>query len=205
MGKWFRSLCPATVTCLRWTMVGWIVGSFQFSVSVLIVFAILTDPPISVVGNNIWASCSLPVIWLLVILSPIGVVICLDSSIILSMQARKYFTATAFTVMLTFAHFFARVNCFARNWFNFIARAWFNYFARICTLICLILLKRNMTIFLRILLSTIYFCRVVLSISTSMFAALLKCAVLCYEYASRLSDSLWQLPIQVLQVLVRCT
>ena len=55
-------------------MVGWIVGSVQFTVSVLTVFVILTDPPISVSFNNIWSGCSVHVIWLLVIIFTSGVV-----------------------------------------------------------------------------------------------------------------------------------
>ena len=55
-------------------MVILIVGSIQFAVPVLSVFVILTDPPISLVGNKILAGCSFPVIQFLVTLFPSGVV-----------------------------------------------------------------------------------------------------------------------------------
>ena len=71
IGKWFRSLCPCTVTWLRWVMVGWLVGSVWLAVSLLR-------------------------------LSPIGVVIRLDSASKLSMQARKYFALPALIILLTF-------------------------------------------------------------------------------------------------------
>ena len=38
MGKWFWSFCLGTVTCLRWIMVGWLVGFLQVTVSVLRTF-----------------------------------------------------------------------------------------------------------------------------------------------------------------------
>ena len=151
MGKWFRWLCPSPVDCLSYMMVGWIVGSVQFDVSVLSVFAILTNAPISVFGNNIWYDCYVPVIRFLVIILPSGVVILLDFDSILSIQVSKYFSVPKL--------FFARVlfKIFARNLFNFIAFVWFNCFACYYTIICLILAKMNLVIFLKIFLSPIFF------------------------------------------------
>ena len=89
-----------------WTMVGWILGSVWFSVSVLSVFAIITDPPISVVGNNICFSCSVPTIQFLVILFPSEVVVCLDYARILSIQLRKYFAFINLILLLAFVSIF---------------------------------------------------------------------------------------------------
>ena len=87
-------------------VVGWIVGSARFTISVLSVFAILTHPPISVVGNNIWYGCSLPVIKFLVILFPSGVVISLYYSSIFPMQVRKYIDVPTLIVFLVFIQLF---------------------------------------------------------------------------------------------------
>ena len=74
-GGYYWSLCPGPVAWLKWTTVGWIVGSVQFSVWVLNGFAIptknFTDPPISV-GNKTWVAVH--VIIFLVIIFPSGVV-----------------------------------------------------------------------------------------------------------------------------------
>ena len=75
IGKWFRSLCPSLVACLRWTMVAWQVGSVQFTVSVLR-------------------------------LLPNVVVTCLDSDIILSIQARKFFSVPSWIFLLAFYSMF---------------------------------------------------------------------------------------------------
>ena len=62
-------------------------------------------------------------------LFPRGVVICLDSDIRLSIQVRKYFAVPALIVLLVLLfNYFAHVNCFAHNLFNFIARDLFNFF-----------------------------------------------------------------------------
>ena len=97
---------------------------------------------------------------------------------------------------------FACVNCFAQNLFNFIARIWFNCFARNYMLIFPIFAERDLTVLLTIFLTIsisliFFFYGVILSLSTLMFTILCKCAVLCYGYAAHLSDSLWQLSIQV--------
>ena len=102
MGNYFWSLCCGPVACLRWTMVGWIVGSVQCAVSILSVFEILTDPHISVVGKKNLAGCSVPIIWFLVILLPSVVVICLDYAGRFFMQVRKSFAVPALIVFLTF-------------------------------------------------------------------------------------------------------
>ena len=102
MRKWFWSMRPVTAACLRWAMVGWIVISVWFAVSVLSVFTILTDPPISVVRNNIWAGCFVPVIRLLVIRFPSGVIICLDYDSRLLIQVRKYFAVPTLIFLLVF-------------------------------------------------------------------------------------------------------
>ena len=73
-GKRLQSLCPGPVAWSKWAMVGWKLGSIWFAVLELSVLEILTDPPISAVGKNIWAGCSLPLIQFLVILFPNGVV-----------------------------------------------------------------------------------------------------------------------------------
>ena len=104
-GQWFHSLCSVPVTLLKWMMVGWIVGSIWFAVSDLSVSTILTDPPISVVGNNIWPVCSIPIIWFLVILFPSGVAIRDDSSKF-SRKGRKYVSVTSLIVLLVFFKLF---------------------------------------------------------------------------------------------------
>ena len=38
MGKWFRSFFTGSITCLRCTIVGWLLGSIRFNVLVLILF-----------------------------------------------------------------------------------------------------------------------------------------------------------------------
>ena len=165
MEKWFRSLFLGLFTCLRCTVVIWIVGSVRFSVLFLSVFAILTHPPISLVGNSIWSGCSVPVIWFLVIISPGEVVICLDCASIFSMQVSRRFAFPDLIVLLKFVQLFLSrqlfrsqfFNFIARSWFNFIACVWFNCFARNYTLIFLIFVKRDLTIFLKIFLSTIFF------------------------------------------------
>ena len=153
--KWLQSLCPGTFFCLKFIMVGWIVGSARFAVSYLSLFAILTHPPISVVGNKIWAGCSITIIQFLVILFP-GRVAIIDSSIRLSGQVKKKSFCYRFNFFLTFIQFFACVcfNCSARNY----------------TLIFLIFVERNLTIFLEIFLSPIFFlCGGITSLSTVMF------------------------------------
>ena len=94
--KWklFWSLFPSPVDWLKCNMVGWIVGSVQFALSYLNGFTIpidyFTAPPISVVGNNIWTGCFVPVIEFLFILFSSGMdAICLDSSSRLSRKVSK--------------------------------------------------------------------------------------------------------------------
>ena len=139
--NWFQSLRTGPVACLKWMIVDWIVVSVRLSVSYLIVFAILTDPPISVVGNNIWASCSVTIIQFLVIIFSSGVAIC-DASSRLSRRSKKYFAVTALIFLLIFLNIFACVlfNCFARNY----------------TIIFFIFSERNLMIFLAIFLSPIF-------------------------------------------------
>ena len=106
IGKWLHSLCPGSFAFLKWMMVGWKVGSIKFYVSVLNEFGIpieyFTAPSISLVDNNIWAGCFVPVIRFLVILFSIRVAICFDSSSRLLRQVRRYFSVPVLTVLLTF-------------------------------------------------------------------------------------------------------
>ena len=133
-GGWFRSLFPSPVAWLRWTTVGWIVGSVRFSVSVLNGSAIsinyFTDLPISVVGKNIWSGCSVLVIHFLVILFPSGVII--GFFLIVDCCGK---------LIIIFSHFFQ----FFSRVFLFLCLLFFN------TFICLIFVVRNLTISLMIL------------------------------------------------------
>ena len=150
-------------------MVGLIVVSV--TVSELSVFAILIDLPISVVGNRIWASCSIPVIGFLVIIFPSGVAI-IDAFSIFLRQVKKYFFVTALIFFSLFVQFFVCV--------------WFNCSARNYTLIFLLLDERNITILLEIFLSPIFFlCGVIISLSTVIFTMSFKCKLLCSVYAAR--------------------
>ena len=70
------------------------------------------------------------------------------------------------------------INCnllfFSFKLFNFIARVWFNSFARNYTLILLFFVEGDLMIFLKIFLYLIFFfCEVIPSLSTAMFAPLL--------------------------------
>ena len=98
---------------------------------------------------------------------------------------------------------FSHVNCFSLNLFNLIFRdlfncfadVWYNHFARVCNLICLIFLKGVSLYFWFFSSLTFFSCEAVLSLSTVIFAMLFKCVVLCYGYAARILDYLWQLLI----------
>ena len=94
-------------------------GSVKFTLSALSVSVILTDPPISIFSNNIWAISSIPIIWFLVILFPIGVVIH-DAYGRFSRKARKSFSVTTLIVVLKFCSFFFShlVKCFAHILLN---------------------------------------------------------------------------------------
>ena len=90
-------------------------------------------------------------------------------------------------------NFIARVwvNCFARVWFNFFDSV--NCFARNYTLIFLVFIVSNLTIFLTIFLSTIFFfCGVIISLLRLMFVTFYKCKFLSSGYATCLSGSLKQ-------------
>ena len=138
----------------------------------LSVSTILTYPSISVVGNKIWASCSIPIIWFLVILLPSGVSI-FDYSSRLSRKVRKYFCCYR---LIFCNHIF--FNCFVCVWLNCFAT---NY-----SLIFLIFVERNLMIALKIFLSTVYpTYRFILSVLTVMFAKFSKFKGFCSWYAAR--------------------
>ena len=115
MGKWFLSLCSGLVTWLKCTVVGWILEYVKFTVSDLNGFVILTDPPLSVVSKKIWAGSSVPVIQILVIIFPSGVVICLDSYSRLLQQVRNFFASPALTILLAIFHLFCSLQLFCSH------------------------------------------------------------------------------------------
>ena len=194
MGGWFWSLCTGTVTSLRWNMVGWIVRSVWFAVSVLSVSTILTNTLISVFGNNIWAGCSMPAIQFLVIFLPSGVVICLNTAIILSIQVRKYFVVPSLIVFLAFS-----MVLLASTVLLVICSIVLLAFGSIVLLAIILLFS---SFFLKGIwksswqyysLPFFFFYWVILSLLIVMFETLLKFSVLYSGYAARISDSLWQL------------
>ena len=170
------------------------IGVCTISVSVLSVFAILTDPHISVFGNKIWASCSVPVIQFLVIVFPSVVVICLDSGSIFLIQVSKYFAVPVLIVLFTF--------------YSIVLLAYI-VFLMICSI--LLIVFGSIVSLLSILsfysfiwkgssnlpLSHILFLWVYTITTDVNFSTLLKCAVLYSGYAARLSGSLWKLWIKV--------
>ena len=135
-------MCPNLVDWLKWTAVGLIVGSVQFSVSVLNGFAIPIEyfiaPPISVVSNEIRASCFVPVIRFPLILFSIGVSALLDYSSRLLSQVRTYFSAPTLIVLLEFCLIVLLTstvllailfNIILRDLFNCFSHGWFTCFA----------------------------------------------------------------------------
>ena len=175
-------MCPIPFACLMWTMVGCILGSVWFAVSVLSLFAILIDPPISVFHNNIWSCYSVSVIQFLVILSPSGVLICINSDSRLSIQARKYFSVPALIVLLAFCSNILFVSTIlvvicsivllaVRSHQLFCSHS-YSYLPHFCH-------KESYNIPHGLPLSHFFFCGVTLSLSTVMLTKFLKCKMLC--------------------------
>ena len=81
------------------------------------------------------------------------------------------------------------------DFFNRFALIWINSFANNYSLFWPSFFESNLTIFLTIFFTPLFFYRVIISSSTVMFAALLKCAVFCSGHTARISDKLRQLSI----------
>ena len=147
MGKWFWSLCPGPVPFLRWKMVGLIVGSVWFAVSVLRLFP-------SGVVNNLDSEYS---------------------ARRLSVQVRKYVSVPALIVLLLFVSIVFLTStvllaicsilllaiCSIYSlvfWYNRFARVWYNCFAsQLYSYMPLIFIEKDLMIFLTIFFSHILF------------------------------------------------
>ena len=124
-------------------------------------------PPISVVGNEIWAGRSVPVIWFLDIIFPNEADISFVSSIILMSQVRNDLQVFCSIVLINFC--------------------WILHLPHFAVI--------NFMIFLTIFLTTIFFCCIILSLSMVMYKMFSKCTVLYSIHAEIFSESLLQLSI----------
>ena len=124
--------------------------------------------------------------------------VCIYSVSRFLMQVKKYFAVPALIFCSCFVQLFFTRQLICLQFFEF-------YFSRLLQFFCSQIYSyfshffqkgydNLLTIFPSIIF---FFFGVIPSLSTVMFAILLKCAVLCSGYTKRLSHSLWQLSIQV--------